>query len=281
MNIRNFQIFKVLLLLLLLVTVASAQKPKTTFTASGYYTSGSYSTNNSSESFSFYGIVDIKRLDRIVLGYDNLTIDIPDSNWIYEQNFFVVSGMKNLYPFYLKFDYAYATGQYAEKYRGRYFYGSITDGTHIIHASLLYNINLFFLGLGGTYSIGTGYYDLNTTYFEGKISWHPSIYFNVTLMPSYTTTDDDRSSFSFGAELFYSPAAFVNFSLRGFIGDRVTYYNSDYQTLYNQIDTQTSAYSITMRLLADKPFNIIGIYQSRDFTNYTINYFTVGIKYRF
>ena len=281
MNIRKFQIDKILLLLMFFVTVVSAQKLKTTFTASAYYTMGDYSTNNSSESFSFYGIIDIKRLDRIVLGYDNLTIDIPDSNWIYEQNFFVVSGMKNLYPFYLKFDYAYATGQYAEKYRGRKFYGSITDGTHIINGSLLYNLDLFFLGVGGTYSTSTGYYDLNTTYLEGKVTWHPSNFFNITLMPAYTTTNDDRSGFSLGAELFYSPAAFVNFSLRGFTGDRVTYYNSDYQTLYNQIDTQASAYSIIMKLLADKPFNIVAAYQSRDFTNYTINYFTVGLIYRF
>ncbi len=281
MNVRNFKLNKIMCLLLLLFTSTFAQRPKTTFTASAYYTSGNYSTNNSSESFSFYGIVDIKKLDKIIFGYDNLTIQIPDSNWIYEQNFFVISGIKNLYPFYLKFDYAYTSGQYAEKYRGRYFYGSITDATHIINASLLYNWNLFFFGLGGSYSIGTGYYDLNTTYIEGKITWHPSNYFNINLMPAYTTTDDNRSSFSLGAEIFYAPASFINFSIRGFVGDRVVYYNSDYQTIYNQIETQTKAFGIIIRLLADKPFNIIAAYQSRDFTNYTINYLTGGISYRF
>lgn len=281
MNIRIFKIKKILLLLVISVTIISAQNPKTSFTASAYYTMGNYSNNNSSESFSFYGIVDIKNLDNIILGYDNLTIDIPDSNWIYQQNFFVISGMKNLYPFYLKFDYAYAGGRYAERYSGKYYYGSVTDATHVIHASLLYNWDLFFFGAGGTYTKGTGYYDLNTTYIEGKITWHPSNYFNINLMPAYTTTDDNRSGLSLGAEIFYSPVPLVNFTLRGFVGDRVVYYNSDYQTIYNQIETQTKAFGIIIRLLADQPFNIVAAYQSRDFTYYTIEYFTAGISYRF
>lgn len=272
---------KILLLLLVTVSLISAQAPKSDFTVGAYYTAGSYSNSNSSESYSLYGVINIKMLDRIVLGYDNLRIDIPDSNWIYDQNFFVVSGMKNLYPFYLKFDYAYAGGQYGEKYRGKYYYGSITDATHIVHASLLYNVNLFYFGLGGTYSTSSGYYDLSTKYVEGKLTWHPSQFFNINLMPAYTATDDDRSGFSLGAEIFYSPASFVNFSLRGFIGDRVTYYNSDYQTMYNQLETQTNSFSVIARLFADKPFNIIGAYQSRDFTYYTIEYFTVGIRYTF
>ena len=135
---------KILLLFIFLVSLISAQAPKSTVSVGAYYTTGSYSNNNSSESLSLYGVIDIKMLDRIVLGYDNLRIDIPDSNWIYDQNFFVVSGMKNLYPFYLKFDYAYAGGQYGEKYRGEYYFGSITDATHIMHASLLYNFNLLY-----------------------------------------------------------------------------------------------------------------------------------------
>ena len=97
-----------LLLFLILVFVITAQTPKSNFTVGAYYTTGSYLNNNSSESYSLYGVIDIKMLDRIVLGYDNLRIDIPDSNWIYDQNFFVVSGMKNLYPFYgFLLQYAY------------------------------------------------------------------------------------------------------------------------------------------------------------------------------
>lgn len=272
---------KILLLFIFLVTLISAQAPKSSVSIGAYYTSGSYSNNNSSESYSLYSVINIKMLDRIVLGYDNLRIDIPDSNWIYDQNFFVVSGMKNLYPFYLKFDYAYAGGQYGELFGRKYYYGSITDATHIMHASLLYNVNLFYFGLGGTYSASSGYYDLSTKYLEGKLTWHPSISFSISLMPAYTTTDDDRSGFSLGAEIFYSPAAFINFSLRGFTGDRVTYYNPDYQTVYNQLETQTNSFAVIARLFADKPFNIIGTYQSRDFTYYTIDYLTVGIKYKF
>lgn len=272
---------KILLLLIFIVSLISAQAPKSTVSIGAYYTSGSYSNNNSSESFSLYSVINIKMLDRIVLGYDNLNIDIPDSNWIYEQNYFVVSGMKNLYPFYLKFDYAYAGGQYAEVFRGNHYYGSITDATHIMHASLLYNFNLFYFGVGGTYSVSSGYYDLSTKYLEGKLTWHPSISVNISLMPAFTTADDDRSGFSLGAEVFYSPVSFVNFSLRGFVGKRITYYNSDYQTVYNQLETQTNSFAVIARLFADKPFNIIGTYQSRDFTYYTIDYLTVGIKYRF
>ena len=277
----NLKIKKTLLLFIVTVSLISAQAPKSNITVGAYYTAGNYSNNNSSESYSLYGVINIKMLDRIVLGYDNLRIDIPDSNWIYDQNLFVISGMKNLYPFYLKFDYAYAGGQYGEKYRGKYYYGSTTDAMHILHASLLYNVNLFYIGLGGTYSTSNGYYDLSTKYVEGKLTWYPSQSFNVNLMPAYTKTDDERDAFSLGAELFYSPASFVNFSFRGFIGDRVTYYNSDYQTVYNQLETQTNSFSVIARLFADKPFNIIGAYQSRDFTDYTIEYFTVGIKYKF
>ena len=272
---------KTLILHLVLVSFISAQTLKSAFTPGVYYTIGEYSNNISSKSLSFYGVVDIQSLDRIIIGYDNLSIDIPDSNWIYDQNFFVISGMKNLYPFYLKFDYGYASGKYGELIGNKYYYGSITDETHIIHASLLYNFDLFFVGLGGTYTTGSGYYNLSTNYVEGKLSWNPSNYFNVNLMHAYTTTDDDREAFSLGAELFYSPFPFINFSLRGFVGERVTYYNSDYQTFYNQLETQTNSYSIIARLFADKPFNIIGTYQSRDFTDYMIEYFTFGIKYRF
>ena len=272
---------KTLILHLVLVSFISAQTLKSAFTPGVYYTIGEYSNNISSKSLSFYGVVDIQSLDRIIIGYDNLSIDIPDSNWIYDQNFFVISGMKNLYPFYLKFDYGYASGKYGELIGNKYYYGSITDETHIIHASLLYNFDLFFVGLGGTYTTGSGYYNLSTNYVEGKLSWNPSNYFNVNLMHAYTTTDDDREAFSLGAELFYSPFPFINFSLRGFVGERVTYYNSDYQTFYNQLETQTNSYSIIARLFADKPFNIIGTHQSRDFTDYTIEYFTVGIKYSF
>ena len=155
------------------------------------------------------------------------------------------------------------------------------DVTQVLHASLLYNFNLFFVGLSGSYTTGTGYYDLSTKYIEGKLIWHPSIYFNLSLMPAYVTTDDDRNEFSLGAEMFISPVPFINFSLRGFVGKRVTYYNSDYQVLYNQLETQTSSFSVMARLFADKPFNIFAAYQSRDFTYYTIDYLTVGVKYRF
>ena len=65
------------------------------------------------------------------------------------------------------------------------------------------------------------------------------------------------------------------------VGEKVNYYNSNYQVVYDQLETQTNSFSVIAMFFADNPSNIAGTFQLCDFTYYTIDYLAVGIKYRF
>lgn len=268
---------KIIIILFFLFSVFNsfAQTKDKSFTPAIYYTYGSYSNDAVSNSVSFYGTFQINRLDYLTIGFDVLNIDHPE--WYYDQTFFVIGGLKNLYPFYLKLNYGYVGGKFdykPELYRYK-------DKINILNGSLLYNWNFFYIGGGATFEWMTGLQKLNVQFYEVKFIWMPSTALSFSFMPGYTNTSDGISEISLGSEIFYAPFKFMNLSLEGFVGKRVLYFNPEYMIIYNQPETQKNSYSIITRFLVNTPFNIIAIYQSRDFTDYTINYFTVGLKYRF
>ncbi|MCP5061617.1 MAG: hypothetical protein GY936_04030 [Ignavibacteriae bacterium] len=239
-----------------------------------YYTKGSYSNDNSSNSFSGYFSLQINQNNYLTFGYDNLKITNPA--WEYAQDFFVIGGMKNFYPFYLKANLGYIKGNLNENDFTIY-----SDKINIYNLSILYNWNHFYFGGGATYQILSGLNEINTLHSELKIVLAPSKKFSFKLSPAITSASDDRELYSIGGELFYQPFNFFNFSVSGFVGERAFYFNPDNLTIYNQYETQKSSASLTFRALTNMPLNLIGSFQYTDFSDYQINYISVGLKYRF
>lgn len=265
------RILKYISLVLLICTAANAQI-NNSFHPSVYYTFGDYSNNTRSNSIAVYGKIDLKLNDYIAAGYDRLNID--NSEWYYDQNFFTIGGQKNLYPFYLKLNYALVDGTFDSKL----FEYSYDDEIHLVNGSISYNIDYYRFGLRATYQSLVGFLSLNTTHSEIEIQWNPSRNFVLSFTPGYTYTTDDRSLYSVGGEIFYSPSKFMNLSLVGFLGQRVMYYNPDYMTFYSQYETQKSSGAAVIRLFTDKPVNLIFSGQYTDFTDYLIRYYSAGIK---
>lgn len=262
----------ILLVALLTNILLLGQQNHANFYPAVYYTYGDYSNGTQSNSVSIFGKVDVNKFDYIAAGYDKLLID--NSLWSYDQNFFTVGGMKNLYPFYIKVNYGYVQGTYSSKM----FTYQYEDQLHVLNSSILYNLDYFFVGIGATYQTMTGYYDLTSGYYEGEIIWCPSKHFRFSISPGYTSTSDSRELLSVGGDIFYQPGNFVNLSLIGFWGERVMYYNPDYMTFYSQFETQKSSAAAIVRLFADQPLTLIISAQYTDFSDYLIRYYSMGIK---
>jgi hypothetical protein len=253
----------------------SAQRLQPTIFPSVYYTGGSYSNGTTSTSYSAYASASLDAFDYIVGGYDNLSIE--SSTGIYGQRMFVVGGLKNFYPFYLKLHYAGIAGTFRE-FGTRF---TSKDGIDILNAGLQYNVDLFFLGLTYTYANVSGNNDLRCHEAGLTGDWliHPS--FSLSVNPLYTAVTDGRALVSVSAGISYSPWKPIMLHAFGTIGKRAYYFNPENLIVFNQDETQTRLWGVRGELSVVGDFAIVGCYQSSGFVGYTINYLTIGARARF
>ncbi len=260
--------------LILSVCPGFSQPSTTTFLPAGYYTAGSYSNGNSSNSYAGYATVAFGGLDYVVAGYDAMTIQ--STPWTYDQQFFVVGALKNLYPFYVKLNVGRIEGTF--KLAGQRY--SYADQTDILNGGFLYNVDVFYVGATYTYMSVSGYTNVRSHQIGLQGDWLLDPAFNLSIRPLYSRVTDGRSLISVGGEVSYAPWKTLVLRVSGMAGKRAYYFNPDFLTVFNQNETQKSLWGIRMEYTIVSGLTVIGSYQSAGFSGYTVRYAAIGARAR-
>ncbi len=241
-----------------------------------YYSNGNYSTSTTSNGF--YGFVNLVINDFDLIRFGATQIYFDNKDWKYEQTNFSIGGMKNLYPFYIKTSFLYMKGKFDYKP----FTSKYTDKLYSVGGEVSYNISLFYIGLNVAYTnFDTGsdlLISLNSKQFGLPLTYEPSNVFLVSITPTLTTLSDRDDLFSTEVLLKYSPIKNLTTYLSGFIGKRAYFYNHNLYTIYNQNSTQLNAIDFAVEYGMFDKLTLVGGYTYTEFEDYSINYYTVGLK---
>ena len=269
-----------------------AQDFNLTFNPSTYYTYGTYNKNKTSQGYSAYASFGINYYNYLTLGFDNTVIN-DKREFKYNQNFALISGLKNLFPYYIKFNYGYLEGKYDYK-PYEYVY---KDYTNLFNISLLRYIDNFYLGISYTYINLTGHKAVKVHQPLIIVDWildpqfiisYRGIYSKIKSdLPVYEdfligeTSDDDRSLYSSSISLNYYISLNLFMRTEVTFGKKAYYFNTDYLTFFNQDDTQNLSFSAKVDTELFKNFRINLAYQYLTLDHSKINYYSVGLKYNF
>jgi hypothetical protein len=260
----------------LLITTSSlpAQQSATALFPSVYYTEGSYSNGTQATSYAGYASISRNAFDYLVTGYEMISIE--SSTGTYDQRMFVIGGLKNLYPFYLKLNYAGVKGTFRES--GTQV--TSVDGIDIVNAGLQYNLDLIILGLTYTYENVSGYKDVRCHQVGLTGIWLIDPAFSVSVSPLYTTLTDGRSLKSVSAGISLSPWQPLVVQAFGALGKRAYHFNPENLTVFNQDETQKNLWGVRGDLSIGGGVTIVGSYQLTSFVGYSIEYLTIGARAR-
>ncbi|NOX17804.1 MAG: hypothetical protein GXO87_05920 [Chlorobi bacterium] len=266
---------KLLIIFLSIVNATVFAQASGSISPAVYYTYGSYDNSNTSQGIAGYASLQLGINDLIVAAYENLKI--KSEFWEYKQNFGALGYFKTLFPFYFNLSLAYVDGRlnvplFDYGYKDEIFLGNF---------DFSYNYDFYFFGAGATVQKLKGLYNINTRFYYLKLSWTPETNFSLTFKPGYTKTNDGREYYSLGAKIYYSPFYFLNFTAVGFAGKRVFYFDPDFLTNFNQYETQKNSFGVFIKIIPYKYLTVITGYNYADFTDYKINYYTLGLKYYF
>lgn len=294
MKLLRTSIFSFILIFFISV---NAQVQKSAFIPSVYFTNGSYTNGNSSKSVSIYNSFLLNGFDYITLGYDMLNIENP--LWDYDQNYFVINGFKNVYPFYFSLGYAHIKGDFKSINHTNLFYSSefgeiygfkqdadnyyyeYSDFTNIYSASIKYNYNLFYFGGSAVYLNSIGFKDVSNIQLSLSFDWLISPKLTLTVAPYSSGISDGRNLYSVESFITYRFNNKFNVTAGGFAGERAYYYNPDYLIVFNQIETQKYLLKLKGEFKITPNFNLNAIFQKTKFSGYQITYLTAGISYYF
>ncbi len=276
------------LVLLLLISVnLYSQAPVSSdfFSPSVYYTYGSYSDGKESNSISAYSTLTLNFFDHIYVGFDKLKI--TDNESFYDQQFFAVGAIKNLYPFYLKFNYAHIKGEF-DLNSSAYDLYQLEKGTYrqfdygnLYNLGAVYNLGRFYFGFNYTFLNQIGYWNLQVQTLEPSIDWVIDPTFVLRVTPTFTKLTDNRNLTSIHLKLSYYPLSNLFFHADGFAGERAYYFNSELLTFFNLNQTQKNLFGIKVEYLPVDLLKLIVSYQYTEFTTHSINYISAGLKYSF
>ncbi|MFH0734483.1 MAG: hypothetical protein V1773_09420 [bacterium] len=269
-----------------------AQDFNLTLNPSTYYTYGNYNKNKSSQGYSAYASLGINYYDYITLGFDNTIIN-DKTEFKYDQKFVIVSGLKNLFPYYIKLNYGYAEGKYDYKP----FEFIYKDYTNLYNISLTRYFNNFYAGISYSFINVYGHKGVKIHQPQLILDWifmpnliisYRGIYSKVKSdLPIYEEflqgelSDDNRSLYSnsFSLNYYLSEQLFMRTEVT--LGKKAYYFNTDYLTFFNQDDTQNFSFSTKVDSEIFKNFRINFSYQYLTLDHSKINYYSVGLKYNF
>ena len=281
---------KIIILLMIVYINSFAQDFNLSVTPSSFYTYGNYNKKKTSQSYSAYASFAFNYYDLITLGYDNTIIN-DKAEFKYKQDFFLISGLKNLFPYYIKFNYGYLDGSYDYKpYKYTY-----KDFTNIYNVSFLRYFDGFYSGLSYSHINVNGHKATKINQLQLIFDWitlpqlivsYRGIYTTVKSdLPIYEeflqgeTSDDDRKLFSNNISLNYY--ASLSLFLRAEIstGKRAYFFNTDYLTFFNQDDTQNLSFLSKIDYELFSNFRINFTYQYLTLDHSKINYYSLGLRY--
>lgn len=240
-----------------------------------FYTNGNYSTNQQSNSISFYNTLQLFDKFFLVNHYDHLRIDHNDYD--YKQQTLLAGGIVDLFPFFLKFNYAH--------YKGDFNYKPITFTSY--DYSNLYNIDLVYYNDWNYF--GAAYAHLNQI-GSASVSSHQvtlrlerilSNEFFISLKPNFVHLDNGKNLFSAAVKIHYAPLYDLIFKAGGFAGERIFYFDSDLLTIFNQNFIQKSQIFAQVEYSPIAELKFIAGYQHNKFTDFNVNYLYAGIKVNF
>jgi len=249
-----------------------------------YFTHGAYTNTEYSNSLAFYNTVNITKGFYLINHYEHLTINDP--YWHYLQQAFLAGGSFEMFPYYLKLNYSHYKGDY------NYITSSInnySDYTNLYNCDFLYYTNLYYLGAAYTHENLIGYKNEITDQFTLRIDKIMNPFLYMSFRPNFTYTrqvnnvnntnpDYSRKLFSASLNFYYRINPGFNLKLGGFFGQRAYYFDSDILTIFNQDNTQKyQAYGqIDYNLFGS--LKLILSYQHTKFDDFSINYYTLGLK---
>jgi len=265
--------------LLIIFLLSHMNYSQSAFSPSAYYTYGDYSTGNYSHDVSAYTSIKLSRKnDYFILGFDKLIIKNPV--YEFDQKMFAGGIIKNVYPFYLKFNYAHINGDFSSNLiNSSPNINNYTDKTNLFNGGLLYNFDLYFVGFTYTYLNLDGLKSVNSHQVETDLIWQVSPKFIFSVKPLYTYVTDGRRLFSVNVKFDLPVSHNVKFSADGSFGERAYYFNPDLLTIYNQDETQRTTLSFRGEFQLLKALKFIASYQYAEFNIFNINYIIGGIKF--
>jgi hypothetical protein len=265
---------KILITAILLGTFSFAQVEEETFylSPSVFYTNGNYSENVSSSSISFYNSLELFRELYLINHYDYLTIS--GSDYDYLQQSFLIGGLIDLFPYWVKFNYAHYKGDYDYL---PYEY-SYNDYTNLYNLDFIYYVDWYYFGMSYTSHNQIGFDNTRSHQLTLRLEKILSDEFFISLKPCFTSLDNGRFLFSSSAKLHYAPLYNLVIKAGGFAGERKFYFDSDLLTIFNQNSIQK--YQIVGQIEYSPTFfiKLTAGYQHNKFADFNVDYLYAGIK---
>ncbi len=281
---------KFIIFLIIFYINSFAQDFNLSVTPSSFYTYGNYNKNKTSQGYSAYVAFAFNYYDLLTLGYDKTVLN-DKAEFKYKQDFFLISGLKNLYPYYVKFNYGYLDGSYDYKpYEFTY-----KDFTNIYNVSFLRYFDSFYGGLGYSYINVNGHKSTKINQAQIIFDWITLPQLIISYRGTYTTvksdlpiyeeflqgesSDDNRKLFSNNISINYYASLQLFLRAEVSTGKRAYYFNTDYLTFFNQDDTQNFSFSgkIDYELITKLRINFTYQYLTLDHSK--INYYSMGLRY--
>lgn len=285
MSIKTF-----IFLLIYTNTLIYAQDAYFSVHPTSFLTYGVYNENKTSTGYSFYTTLAINYYDAITFSYDNTKIT-ANNEFNYNQNSFMVSGIKNFYPYYIKASYSHLTGQYNyTPFKFEY-----NDYTNLYNLSINKIMENVFAGVSYTF--------INLRGNKSAQINQPQILFDYIVSPNFIVSyrlvystikskspiyedflvgeisDDNRKLLSHNISLNWYLNSSIFTKLEILFGKRSYFFNIDYLTFYNQDDTQNL--HVISRVDAElfHNFRINFVFQNLSLDHAKINYYSLGLKY--
>lgn len=268
---------KLLFSIFFLTSFAFAQLEEETFylSPSVFYTNGNYSNDINSNSISFYNTFELFKSLYLINHFDYLTIRGRDYN--YHQLSFLAGGIVDLFPYWIKFNYAH--------YKGNYNYlpyeYSYSDYTNLYNLDLVYYLDWYYFGTSYSFYNQTGFENTHSHQLTIRLEKILSDEFFISIKPHFTALKDSKILFAAYAKLHYAPI--YNFVLKagGFTGERKYYFDSDLLTIFNQNAVQKHQIFGQIEYSPANFMKLIAGYQHNKFTDFSVDYLYAGIKGNF
>lgn len=249
-----------------------AQSDSLYLSPSVYFTHGFYSDKTNSDAISFYNTLETVKKFYLINHFDNLAI--KHNEWDYDQNTFLAGVLADLFPFYLKLNYAH----YAGAYSASNFDYSYNDYTNLYNIDVSCYTDSWYLGTSYVYSNKIGFANQQTNQVTLRVEKIISLNVFLSLKPTYSKSIDGRGYYSLFAKIHYQPDTDILLKAGGFAGKRTNYFDSDLLTFFNQEDIQKYQVFGQAEYDAFKWLRLIFSYQSTAFEHFRINYIVFGIK---
>ena len=213
-----------------------------------------------------------------MFGFDKIAISSNSQslNWNFEQNNF--SGgfhyWINDLTMKCKLDFIKIDGNYSDNFIPQ----QLIDNGYLISPEILMGIYPFYYGVGYSLFQQSGNNKIEAHQIYARADYYPDYKLLLDAIFSSHLISDGRKQASLQLSIYYFPIYEISIKGSFTAGARSIFYNPDLMVLYNQLETQTSNYSVQVNYNFYKNFVAVIQYQRANFSSYQINYFVFGIK---